>query len=96
MVDQRSDNVRELIDKKSLLIALVNWQMEQFSEVGHEREFNLLEMLIHGVENEPVVEAVPVVNGCHRMKDVQSLNVQDVNLKIMVDMRSSALVVVRT
>ena len=55
--------MRELIDKKSLLIALVNWQMEQFSEVGHEREFNLLKMIIHGVENEPVVKAIPVVYG---------------------------------
>lgn len=50
-----------LIDKKPLIRQLVNWQMEQFSEVGHEREFNLLDMIIRGIENEPTIEAVPVV-----------------------------------
>ena len=32
----------ELIDKKSLIINLVDWQMGQFAEVGHEREYDLL------------------------------------------------------
>ena len=53
----------ELIDKKSLIINLVDWQMEQFAEVGHEKEFNLLDMIIRGVENEPTVEAKEVVYG---------------------------------
>ena len=53
----------DLIDKKSLIINLVNWQMDQFAEVGHEKEFNLLDMIIRGVENEPTVEAKEVVHG---------------------------------
>ena len=53
----------ELINKKSLIINLVDWQMEQFAEVGHEKEFNLLDMIIRGVENEPTVEAKEVVRG---------------------------------
>ena len=53
----------ELIDKKSLIINLVDWQMEQFAEIGHEKEFNLLDKIIHGVENEPTVEAKEVIHG---------------------------------
>lgn len=52
----------ELIDKKPLIRHLVDWQMEQFAEVGHEREFNLLDLIIKGIENEPTVEAKEVVN----------------------------------
>ena len=51
----------ELIDKKPLIRHLVDWQMEQFAEVGHEREFNLLDLIIKGIENEPTVEAKEVV-----------------------------------
>ena len=53
----------ELIDKKPLIRHLVDWQMEQFAEVGHEREFNLLDLIIKGIENEPTVEAKEVVHG---------------------------------
>lgn len=52
----------ELIDKKPLIRHLVDWQMEQFAEVGHEREFNLLDLIIKGIENEPTVEAKEVVH----------------------------------
>lgn len=51
----------ELIDKKPLIRHLVDWQMEQFAEVGHERELNLLDLIIKGIENEPTVEAQEVV-----------------------------------
>ena len=53
----------ELIDKKPLIRHLVDWQMEQFAEVGHERELNLLDLIIKAIENEPTGEAVPVVHG---------------------------------
>lgn len=53
----------ELIDKKPLIINLIDWQMEQFAEVGHEKEFNLLDMIIRGVENEPTIDAKKVVYG---------------------------------
>ena len=53
----------ELIDKKPLIRHLVDWQMEQFAEVGHERELNLLDLIIKGIENEPTVEAKEVVHG---------------------------------
>lgn len=53
----------ELIDKKQLIRHLVDWKMEQFAEVGHEREFNLLDLIIKGIENEPTVEAKEVVHG---------------------------------
>ena len=53
----------DLISRKALLNHLSSWQMEQFAEVGHEKEYNLLDMIIRGIENEPTVEAVPVVHG---------------------------------
>lgn len=53
----------ELIDKKPLLISLVDWQMSNFTEVGHEREFNLLDSIIKCIENEPTVEAKEIVHG---------------------------------
>ena len=46
----------DLISRKALLNHLSSWQMEQFAEVGHEKEYNLLDMIIRGVENEPTVE----------------------------------------
>ena len=52
----------ELIDKKPLLRSLVNWQMSNFAEVGHEREYNLLDSIIKGIENEPTVEVKEVVH----------------------------------
>ena len=43
----------DLISRKDLVRHLVNWQMESFAEVGHEREYNLLDKIIRGVENQP-------------------------------------------
>ena len=53
----------DLISRKHLLNWLRNYQFENFAEVGHERQYNFMENLIKGVENEPTVEAVPVVHG---------------------------------
>lgn len=53
----------DLIDKKPLIRHLRNWQLEQFAEVGHEREYNMLDSIIRGIENEPTIDAVPVVHG---------------------------------
>lgn len=53
----------ELIDKKTLLRSLVDWQMSNFVKVGHEREYNLLDSIIKGIENVPTVEAKEVVHG---------------------------------
>ena len=53
----------DLIDKKPLLVSLVDWQMGQFAVVGHEREYNLLDSIIKGIENVPTVEAKEVVHG---------------------------------
>ena len=53
----------ELINKKSLIINLVDWQMDQFAEVGHEIEYDLLDKIIRYIENEQTVEAKEVVHG---------------------------------
>ena len=53
----------ELIDKKPLLRSLVDWQMSNFTKVGHEREYNLLDSIIKGIENAPTVEAKEVAHG---------------------------------
>lgn len=45
----------DLINKRDLLVYLRNWQYEQFTRIGNEKEYNLLERLIHGIENEPTV-----------------------------------------
>lgn len=51
----------DLISRKALLNHLSSWQMEQFAEVGHEKEYNLLDMIIRGVENEPSAQQwIPV------------------------------------
>ena len=51
----------DLIDRGALVRHLVNWQMESFSEVGHEKEYNLLDMIIRGIENEPTAYNVEKV-----------------------------------
>ena len=51
----------DLIDRKSFVRHLKNWQFESFSSVGHEKEYNLLEMIIHGIENERVAYDVEKV-----------------------------------
>lgn len=61
----------DLISRSALVRHLVNWQMESFSKVGHEKEYNLLDMIIRGVENAPtaydvekVVEQICDCYGC--------------------------------
>ena len=51
-----------LIDEKQLLRSLVDWQMSNFVKVGHEREYNLLDSIIKGIENTHTVDAVEVVH----------------------------------
>ena len=51
----------DLISRSDLVRHLVNWQMESFSKVGHEKEYNLLDMIIRGVENEPTAYDVEKV-----------------------------------
>lgn len=48
-------SMSDFIDKRSLLVYLRNWQYEQFAGIGNEKEYNLLEKLIHGIENEPTI-----------------------------------------
>lgn len=38
----------------------------EFADAGHEREYNLLDMIIHGVENEPI--AYDIENVISEMK----------------------------
>ena len=52
---------KDLIDRGALVRHLVDWQMESFSEVGHEKEYNLLDMIIRGIENEPTAYNVKQV-----------------------------------
>lgn len=44
-----------MIDERSLLNWLRNYQFENYAEVGHEKEYNFIENLIKGIENEPKV-----------------------------------------
>ena len=61
----------DLIDRGALVRHLVNWQMESFSKVGHEKEYNLLDMIIRGVENEPAVYNVEnVVKELEKEKEI--------------------------
>ena len=53
----------ELIDRKALLKWLRDYQLENFARFGYEREYNFIENLIKGIENEPTVESAPVVHG---------------------------------
>lgn len=61
-----------MIDERSLLNWLRNYQFENYAEVGHEKEYNFIESLIKGIENEPKVgewiscsERLPGCNGCY-------------------------------
>lgn len=49
-----------LINREHFMKNMRDWQME-FADVGHEREYNLLDMIIHGVENEPIAYDVEKV-----------------------------------
>lgn len=49
----------DLIDKRPLLMWLRDYQFENYAGVGHEKEYNFIENLIKGIENEPTVEAIP-------------------------------------
>lgn len=44
-----------MIDERKLLNWLLNYQFENYAEVGHEREYIFIENLIKGIENEPKV-----------------------------------------
>ena len=44
-----------MIDERSLLNWLRNYQFENYAEVGHEKEYNFIESLIKGIENKPKV-----------------------------------------
>ena len=50
----------ELIDREYFIKNMRDWQM-QFVDVGHEKEYNLLDMIIRGVENEQIAYDVEKV-----------------------------------
>lgn len=50
----------ELINREHFLRNMRDWQME-YADCGHEREFNLLDIIIRGVENEPIAYDVEKV-----------------------------------
>lgn len=51
----------DLISRKGVVNWLENYKFENYSSVGHEKEYNFIENLIKGIQNEPTVEAKPVV-----------------------------------
>ena len=55
--------MNDLIHKKPLLKWLRDYQFENFAEVGNEREYNFIDNLVKGIENEPVIEAAPIKHG---------------------------------
>lgn len=50
----------ELINREYFIKNMRDWQME-FTNVGHEKEYNLIDMIIRGVENEPIAYDVEKV-----------------------------------
>lgn len=50
----------DLISRKGVVNWLENYKFENYSSVGHEKEYNFIENLIKGIQNEPTVEAKPV------------------------------------
>ena len=50
----------DFIDRRFLLNHLKDWQKE-VSGIGYEREYNLLEQIVKGVENEPTAYDVDKV-----------------------------------
>ena len=55
----------ELINREYFLKNMRDWQLE-FADIEHKREYNLLDMIIKGVENEPIAYDVEKV--IERMK----------------------------
>lgn len=61
-----------MINERHLLSWLRNYQFENYAEVEHKREYNFIESLIKGIENEskvgewiPCSEELPKCNGCY-------------------------------
>lgn len=50
----------ELIDREYFIKNMRDWQME-FTDAAHKKEYNLLDMIIRGVENEPIAYDVEKV-----------------------------------
>jgi rubrerythrin len=53
----------DLISRKGVVNWLENYKFENYASVGHEKEYNFIENLIKGIQNEPTVEAKSVVHG---------------------------------
>ena len=51
----------ELIDRKLLIRRLRDLQMGKFSTIGYKREYDFLDMIIRGVEDQPVAYNVDKV-----------------------------------
>ena len=49
----------DLISRKGVVNWLENYKFENYASVGHEKEYNFIENLIKGIQNEPTVEARP-------------------------------------
>lgn len=50
----------ELINRENFIKSMRDWQTE-FEDIEHKREYNLLDMIIRGVENEPIAYNVEKV-----------------------------------
>ena len=56
-----------LIDADNVIRSLRNWQIE-LAHIDNSREFNVLDMIIRGVKNEPTADAErQVVHGCRQL-----------------------------
>lgn len=53
-------NAVDLINREHLLRNMRDWQME-YADIDHEREYNFLELIIKGIENEPIAYNVEKV-----------------------------------
>ena len=61
----------DLIDRRKVLNWLENYKFEFCAEVGKEREYNFVENLIKGIENEPIAYDVEQV-----VKELENISVQ--------------------
>lgn len=61
----------DLIDKRKVLNWLENYKFEFCAEVGKEREYNFVENLIKGIENEPIAYDMEQV-----VKELENISVK--------------------
>lgn len=71
-----------LISRKEMLKHFSDWQME-LSKVGNEREWNLLDMIIRGVENQPTAFDLESVIAELKELKTYKLNMADAMSELM-------------